>query len=254
MKEATVHPLSAFDAELTGRFQRAAHFEYAMNWSAVERRAAEVEPRGRRSTRKPHRALAAAAALALAIGVASPAVGLDRIVLDFLSADRAPKAVQVDFGAFDRLDPARGPGTATTEARTIHTFGLTSGKYELTVAPATTGFCWGISGFGLTCENAHSRPIDLFYRDIPEVGRSEPVLIAGAVRAIDLKSITITFEDGHELDLPLVVVSEPIGASFFLYEVPETRWSLGSRPAHVTAYDSTGGKLGSAALMYTTSR
>jgi hypothetical protein len=254
MKEATVHPLSAFDAELAGRFQRAAHFQYAMNWAAVKRRAEELELSGQRSKRKSRRTLALAAALAVIVGAASPAVGLDRVVLDFLSADRAPETVQVDFGLFDRLDPARGPGTATSEARTVHTFRLASGTYELTVAPAATGFCWGISGFGLTCENAHSRPIDLLYRDIPEVGRSEPVLIASAVRGVDLTRITITFEDGDELDLPLVVVSDPIGASFFLYEVPETRWNLGSRPAHVTAYDSTGAKLGSGALMYTSSR
>jgi hypothetical protein len=254
MKEATVHPLSAFDAELAGRFQRAALFGYAMDWTAVERRAGELDPAGHRSKRKRHRAIALAAVLALIVGAASPAVGLDRVVLDFLSADRAPETVQVDFGALDRLDPSRGPRIATSEARTVHAFRLPSGTYELTVAPAATGFCWGISGFGLTCENPHSRPIDLFYRDIPEVGRTEPVLIASAVRGVDLTRITITFEDGDELDLPLVVVSEPIRASFFLYEVPEARWSLGSRPAHVTAYDSTGATLGTGALMYTSSR
>lgn len=248
-----MHPLSAFDADLASRFQRAAHIGYAMDWAGVERRAAELAPI-RRWKRKPHRVLAFAAVLALVIGAAAPAVGLDRVVLDFLSADTAPKTVQIDFGLFDRLDPARGPGTETSEARTVHTFRLASGSYELTVAPAATGFCWGISGFGLTCENAHSRPIDLFYRDIPEVGRNEPVLIASAVRSVDLTRITVTFEDGDELDLPLVIVSEPIGASFFLYEVPETRWSLGSRPSYVTAYDSRGAKLGSSTLMYTSSR
>ena len=248
-----MHPLSAFDADLAGRFQRAARIGYAMDWAGVERRAGELAL-GRRWKRKPYRALAIAAVLAVIIGAASPAVGLDRAVLDYFSADRAPENVQVDFGAFDRLDPARGPGIATNEARTVHTFRLASGTYDLTVAPAATGFCWGISRFGLTCENADSRPIDLFYRDIPEVGRSEPVLIASAVRGVDLTRITVTFEDGDELDLPLVMVSEPIGASFFLYEVPETRWRLGSRPAHVTAYDSTGAKLGSSALMYTSSR
>lgn len=253
MKQPTVHPLSPFDAELAGRFQRAAHIGYAMDWAAVEHRAGELAL-GRRGKRNSRRVLAFAAVLALVIGAAAPAVGLDRVVLDFVSADTAPKTVQIDFGTFDRLDPARGPGIETSEARTVHTFRLASGNYDLTVAPAATGFCWGISGFGLTCENTHSRPIDLFYRDIPEVGQNEPVLIASAVRGVDLTRITVTFEDGDELDLPLVIVSEPIGASFFLYEVPETRWSLGSRPAHVTAYDSTGAKLGSSDLMYESSR
>ena len=149
-----MHPLSAFDADLAGRFQRAAHIGYAMDWAGVERRAGELAL-GRRWKRKPHRALALRrCACGRSLEQRRPQSGSTASSSTILSADRAPETVQVDFGAFDRLDPARGPGIATNEARTVHTFRLASGTYDLTVAPAATGFCWGISRFGLTCENA----------------------------------------------------------------------------------------------------
>lgn len=256
MKEANVYPLSALDGELSRRFHDAAEVPFDADWVGVVRRAAaEFAPTPSRPRRTLLRALATAAVLAAVVGTASPALGLDRIFLDFLRADRAPEKVQVDFGTFDALDPVRGPGVATAETRTVHTFHVESGDYDLSVSPANDGFCWGFSGFGMTCETSRSRPIDPFYRDIPQAGQvAEPALITGAVRSVDLGRITITFENGDTVDLPLVIVSEPIGASFFFYDVPEDRWKLGSRPARVAAYDSAGVELGTAPLMYTSAR
>jgi len=259
MKEVNVHPLSAFDGDLSRRFHNAADVPFVPDWAAVVRRASQLSGAPAHRRRTPPRALAVAvllaAVIAAVVGSVSPALGLDRIFVDFLGTERAPENVQVEFGKLDALNPVHGPGAATAETRTVHTFRVPSGSYDLTVSPAADGFCWGVSRFGMTCENSRSRVIDPFYRDIPAAGRAaEPALITGAVQSLDLSRVTITFEDGETVDLSLVVVSEPVGASFFLYDVPQDRWTLGSRPATIAAYDSAGAELGSAPLRYTSAR
>src|SRR5205085_3641659 len=38
------------------------------------------------------------------------------------------------------------------------------------------------------------------------------------------------FEDGGSITVPVVWISTPIDAGFFVYEVPRARWAVGSRP------------------------
>jgi hypothetical protein len=255
MNEANVRPLSTLDDDLSRRFHSAAEVPFEPDWAAVVRRASQLTVAPVRSRHVLQRALTVAVVLAALVAAASPAFGLHRIFLDFLGAERAPEHVQVEFGKLDALDPEHGPGATTSETRTVHIFRTPSGNYDLTVSPAKDGFCWGVSGFGMTCENSHSHVIDPFYRDIPAAGQtSEPALITGAVHSLALSRVTITFEDGDTADLPLVVVSEPVGATFFLYEVPQARWTLGLRPATIAAYNSAGAVLGSALLRYTSAR
>jgi hypothetical protein len=74
-------------------------------------------------------------------------------------------------------------------------------------------------------------------------------MITGPINAAGAERLVVTFQDGDETDIPFVVVSEPIGAGFFYYEVPQAHWSKGSRPARVSVYGPNG-LLGSAPLVY----
>jgi hypothetical protein len=250
MKEDAVRALVAVDGELSRRFRSAADLGLEPDWEDVVNRAGSSDRSGRRWIRPKRAALLAAGAAALVAAV-TPALGLDRLFLSFGDSESAPERTQVAFGALDTLDPAHGPGALTEETRLVHTFQLASGTYELTVSPAVDGFCWGISGFGLTCENSQSRVIDPFYRDIPADAQAvEPVLIAAAVRGTDISAVRLTFQDGATMEVPLVVVSEPIAATFVLYELPRERWQAGSRPSRISAYSPSGEELGAATFMY----
>jgi hypothetical protein len=106
-----------------------------------------------------------------------------------------------------------------------------------------------VTTLGGTCVASDSPAIEPFYSGRPVKGQREPGLIAGAVRG-EPERITLTFEDGSQTDLPLIYVSRPIAASFFVYEVPAYRWRRGFLPRVITVYGPDGDVTGRGRLMY----
>src|SRR4051794_34063940 len=102
---------------------------------------------------------------------------------------------------------------------------------------------------GVSCMPPDAPALEDGYTDIPQPGRHWPVVIGGAVRT-PASRVIVRFEDGKSLDLPLVTVTRPINATFFLYDVPPSQWTRGKRPRSVIAYGSNGRVLGVGRLLY----
>jgi hypothetical protein len=200
----------------------------------------------RRSRR--HRARRVAwVAVTVAIVVAAPALAIAGGVIDFSSAPTVPAPVRVDFGKLDAIDPLSGPGAITGETRDVYTFKTSGGPYELMVAPARDGWCYGLAPEG-------RRPLDIACPRVGgpmDVGHSlspptaGPDLIEGSIHNCSVHRIVMTFEDGSTTDLPFVSVSAPIDADFFVYELTPAHEARGVRPSTVTAFDGSGAIVGS---------
>lgn len=200
-----------------------------------------------------HRALLVVLVVA-AFAAAAPALGLDRAVVDFLASDPTPEVVTLDARHwFDEVLPeSRRPGIATEEMRRVHVFTAASGPRALFMAPARDGYCWSLPGLTGACVHEASRAISPLWTDIPPATASspEPLLIAGPINAPDAERLVVTFQDGEETEVPFVLVSEPIGAGFFYYEVPRERWERGLRPATLSLHGPGGVLLGEASVVY----
>lgn len=244
-----VRHLTALDAALAERFVSAAAVSGTGDWGDVESRAESLAPARRRRSRRGYLAVVAAA---LGVALASPALGLPDRLVDFFQADPAAGNVVLDFSRMNERgsqDPS-----LPAEARAIHVFELPSGARSLSVAPTKNGsFCWAISEFSNGCQAISPAErtgnsvetnglIGLTFSEIPvESTRQDPVLIGGNVSASASAELELRFEDGGSRSVPFVWVSEPIGAGFFLYELPQEQWTPGKRPVALELRD--GGEL-----------
>lgn len=240
----SVHHLTALDATLSERLFAAADIDCRPDWDDVQTRA---EPLGLPHRRTRRRSYVAAIAAVLAASIVAPAVGLPGAVVDFFRAEPAAETVVLDFVGMNQ----RGPQDPSLpdQARHVRTFELPSGAYTLSIAPtAGGGYCWAISGFSNGCQTIRSTDstgrgpvIGVTYTEIPTGSvRQEPVIIAGNIASTASGTLSLTFEDGSSQAVPLVWVSEPIAAAFFVYELPRERWSAGSRPIGLELRDTGG--------------
>lgn len=249
---SVVHPLSEFDAVLRERFLAATDTPREADWLDVERRAREFVPTRASRLRRP-RVLLVTLIIA-AVAAATPALGLDRAVIDFLASEPAPEIVKIDAHHwFDEVSPeGRRPGAVTEEMRKVHVFTAASGSHALFMTPARDGYCWSLKGVAGACETEGSRVISPLWSDIPPASASspEPLMLTGPINAANAVRLVVTFQDGEQKEVPFVIVSEPIGAGFFYYEVPRERWEQGLRPAKLSVYAPDDVLLGKAALVY----
>lgn len=200
----------------------------------------------RRSRRHHARRVVLVAAI-LAVAVAAPALALVGGVVDFSSAPTVPGPIRVEFGKLDAIDPLGGPGAVTGETRAVYTFATADGPFELMVAPARDGWCYGLAPVGgepldIACPTAGG-PMDVGHSLGPPI--SKPDLIEGSIHDCGVRRIVLTFEDGSTVDLPFVSVSAPIDADFFVYDVDPAHESAGRRPSIVAALDKSGQVVGS---------
>jgi hypothetical protein len=182
--------------------------------------------RPRRSLRgNPPRTVLLAASLAAlafaAIGIAAPALGLYRPLLNFFDQPAAPTYVQTKFDQLDRGVPAgrRGPGVLTGETRRVMDAQISRGTAPLWVAPTRRGhFCWlwGVLWGGCTGAPLVERPLREGELD-PNALRLvyDRRWVAGVVLPPKARTISIEFADGTAVSTPLVWVSAPINAGFF---------------------------------------
>jgi len=122
----------------------------------------------------------------------------------------------------------------------------------LFMAPARDGYCWLLADLAGACVDGASRVLEPLRRDISPATASspEPPMIAGPINALDAERLVVTFEDGEQTEVPFVIVSEPIGAGFFYYEVPSERWAKGLRPAKLSVHGADDALLGEATVVY----
>lgn len=218
------------------------------NWSEVAGRARELAMPSRR--RRVVFALAAALVIA---AVAAPALGLrGQVVRLFSGADRAPERVQRHFAGVQREI-----GSRVEAKRAIKVL-------DSRVAPHTTwtvwlaptrqgGYCASVGGKNgrgtFYCNGAErydrlSVDVGLYGRVAPD-GEilSGPVVLDGGTSNPKADSLVLRFEDGESVSIPLVWVTAPVNAGFFVYGVPEKHWRSGHLPTTLTMLSAGGEKL-----------
>ncbi len=221
---------------LDERLQALANPDDDSDWAAV-----------RKARRRPLRLAVAAGSLALAgvVGVGA-ALGLYRDVLPFTSLQPAPAPVVRSFAGLDLFAP---PGMATGvipgEARKVLELRLSTGKnWTMWVAPTRSGgFCMP-SG----CDRDRSLsfgPGLAVPGPVSPTGKilAPPVIFEGSTLIHGASTLRVEFEDGSSVRTPLVWVSAPVDAGFFVYEVPEAHWAAGHRPVALVLEDAEGKEL-----------
>jgi hypothetical protein len=204
------------------------------------------------------RLLVVAALVVLAVLFAVPAFGLrDQLVHLFGSGKPAPVRIVKDFQQFDVFAPAgRGTGVIWRRARLVEQVPLDNGRIaSLYAAPASRGgFCTmveihrpGRSGGrygGCTRLDVQRRPLTVGV----SIGRTAangvisggPVIVDGVVSDRNGASLQIVYQDGQRSRIPLVWISQPIGAALFVTAIPRLHWQPGHLPTAVILLDSNG--------------
>jgi hypothetical protein len=188
---------------------------------------AAPQPRRRRL-----RVALAAAALALVLAVVAPALGLRLPVLDFFSAEPAPREVVLGFETLSRdSPPGMDPGVVPGETRRVGTFRVAGNTRTLWVAPTEAGgFCTHWERLGGGCIRLGTVPLDVFWsRGI------EPGFVHGHVSSRFADGVELRFADGSSVQPDVTWVSEPIAAGFFADDLPPDR-----RLESVVALDAEG--------------
>jgi hypothetical protein len=210
------------------------------DWQDVVRRS-EAAAEGLR--RRPGRLLLVAALVALAGILTAAALGLGPSFLDFFSADPASPRIVREFGSLNVGGPrGMSPNVIPHQTRRVTRYRLANGQaFPLWVAPRRTGgFCFRF-GFGGSCADRNvGAPDQAGDRNAGAIrlGRLNGHILTGYVFDKRIARLAVTFRDGTRVSVPLLWVSRPIDAAFFLYDVPRKRRDAAHRPISVLALDS----------------
>jgi hypothetical protein len=194
-------------------------------------------------------ALAAAAAIAiLAVIVATPAFGLqDHLAHLFSSSNqrRPPELIQRYFRNLD-VYPGGANGVIPSKARIAIEVRVPGyGTKTIWVAPTRNGGFCSTAG----CDRDRRMP---FHTTLvisgPTSRNSQPrphswdvhVFLEGDTLIHRAAPVAVQFEDLSWERTPLVWVSRPIDAGFFLYELPKAHWKIGKRPIMLAVEDAHG--------------
>jgi hypothetical protein len=180
------------------------------------------------------------------------AFGLYRDVLPFGSLEPAPTPVVKSFAGFDVAAPTgMATGVIAGEARKVVDLRLSTGKHWIMwVAPTRSGgFCMPRG-----CDRDRVGPFSpglVVPGPVSATGEilAPPVIFEGDTLIHGASTLRVDFEDGTSTRTPLVWVSPPIDAGFFVYEVPEGHWSAGHRPVALVLEDAEGKELARNAMI-----
>ena len=199
-------------------------------------------------------AIATLVVVAAAALLATPAFGLrDRIVNLFAAEQperqRPPELIQRYFENMYDARPNESTGVVAGKARIAIRLAIPGfGHKTLWVAPTRAGgFCSNVG-----CNRTRSKPFETQLeiggptstnsQPIPG-SRDQTVFFQGETILPKTRGIAVRFEDGSFERTPLVWVSKPIDAGFFLYLLPKSHWKPGKRPIAVVAEDAQGHRL-----------
>lgn len=205
---------------------------------------------GRSDRTRPYALAAVVAAAILAVVLAVPAFGVQGRIVDFFTAKKQPppELIQRRFQNLDEA-PSGSRGIVPTRARIAVALRVPGfGTETLWVAPARTGgFC--------TTENCDLHRQTAFKSTLlisgPSRRHSQPmpgspdvhVLFEGYTVLHSAARIAVRFEDGGSDFVPMVWVSKPIDAGFYMYELPKAHWKVGKRPVAFVVEDAHGKQL-----------
>lgn len=217
----------------------------------------------RRSSRmrwRQHPRLIAAVALLLVLVavLATPAFGVQRLVLDlfgrknvsFQKSNPAPNEIKKQFEDLAIGAPTRwAPEAIAREARTAGTVLVSGHRRAIWVVPTRRGgYCYSIEHSIGGCRQTTAD------RDVGKRGQFGvsfmekdsasllPLLtrIAGDITTPKAARITVHYADGTSTDVPFIWVSKPIAAGFFSFDIPVAHWNTRGRVVSVALEDSRG--------------
>jgi hypothetical protein len=209
-----------------------------------------MEPRRRRVSRL--RLALSLLALVVTFAVVAPALGLDLPVLGFWEAEKAPPRVVRDFDSLSVGAPAgMDPGAVAGEARKVMTAVLDDGPHTLWVAPTRSGgFCLIWTGAAGGCDKLGTVPLSVSWLAAgplrpredapPELTPASFTRLSGYVNADYAETVEIRFADGDVVRPDVTWVSDPIGAGFFVYDIPQARREPGHELSAVVVLDADG--------------
>jgi hypothetical protein len=214
----------------------------------------------RRSPSRRPRWLALALLAVLIALLATPAFGIQGLVLDLLRKDvsfanskSAPNEVKKQFADLAIGAPARwAPQVEAAQARVVATFSIAGHPRKLWVAPTRRGgYCYTFErAFGGCRQTTADRAvgvnkIGVTWQGPPPRSTGEFVTrVGGDVTAPAAARITARYADGTTTDIPFVWVSKPIAAGFFTYDVPTAHWSKARRLLSLSLFARDGRRIG----------
>jgi hypothetical protein len=241
--------VDTFADELADRFAAMPTPPDDGDWLDVRRRA--------RRARRPRIAVGLLAAT-LVVAIATPALGLQRVVVDWFSAEPAPERVQVDFDQLGVGAPREdwGPQVVPNSARKVMESDVGGQRRILWVAPTKKGgYCFLWTDFLGGCAADPNSPIPdragpndvrpelLGVTSVSTGNRGIRIIVGGHLHADlgdDLDRLTVEFADGTATQVPFVWVSAPIDAGFYIYEIPAEHRRVGHQATAVVARDGDG--------------
>ena len=227
-------------------------------WDEIVRRAGLAHRRV-----SPLRAGLFALAAAILVYLAAPAFGLGTPFADFFSSKPAPKQAVKDFEMQNAVGAhgfGMNPKILAGQARQITVYRLRSGRpFPLDVAPRRGGgFCFDF-GYSGSCAGPRDargpkppdRPGDHNVAAIAlvRIGYHRSSLLAGYTYDKRIAKLVIHFRRQRPVDVPLLWVSPPIDAGFFLYNLTEFQRTH-QNVAAVVAVDAHGREIARVASVF----
>jgi hypothetical protein len=238
---------------------------------------AEIVRRGGRRRRFTGRRIALAAAVLALVAtlVATPALGLQGLLLGLFGrtdvpfvGEAAPIEVKREFYDLGLgAPPGMSPDAIASQTRRVATFRVDGKTSVLWVAPTRAGgYCWQFSGRSGGCHRSRDEGTTTPRR---ERGSVNPALlgatfqassgdvqhvtwIGGDIRAPSAHSLSIEYADGGKTDVPFYYVGRPIDAGFFLRAVPPGHQTEQTRATALVLRDRTGKVLARQPFIYQT--
>jgi hypothetical protein len=255
--------VSTYPTEFNDRFAALAPEPVASDWLDVQRRV--------RASRKHHLIAYALAATFAIVLVGCTAVFGPRIV-SFADSEPSPPWVfdELTVVRANKLDEDRSfPGFDEKQTRRVIDQEFANGTIEVDVTPLKGGgFCAtsrhdyslaysdGTSNSGeeggtdcVTPERRQAEPLvvqEIEGRLLSEGGRASEreggavSSLFGWVTAAGAHQLVLRYEDGERAQVDLFRVTEPIDASFFLFDVPSKHENYRHRAVELTARDDNG--------------
>jgi hypothetical protein len=188
-------------------------------------------------------------AIAVTVALALPALGfgLGTGPFDFLHAQKAPERVVKFFDMLHRgFRPAMDPDVIANQTRKVMDVTVTTGRHAvLWLAPAKGGgYCDLIEFDEVSGGGCASGKVPLAV-SLWNAGNYSPpaAVFSGATTLPDARTVAIEYADGATETTPLVWVSKPIDAAFFIYPIPRSHWRDGHGPVAVALRDAGGHEL-----------
>lgn len=214
------------------------------DWKAIERRADS----------SLRRFALVAASLLLAVVLSAPALGWHRTILDWLDAEEASSEVKLEFARLGIGAPAEHQlGIEHEQARKVTSVAHGGKSYTLSVAPTKSGgFCFWWQGLTASCRQERqpppayrergSRDLATFRLGTIWMPDAHGVMqsIAGNLIGDDIEQLSAVYADGSRETIPVVWVSAPIDAGFYLYFVPDEHRVPGKQLAELLATGADG--------------